>query len=130
MMTEWQIMKMMYPNIVDKEAFFTVIGTLTFSSSNNDQNERLHARNTKDADHTLVQNDMVMKNIHIILFFALWVILSSCFTSYVIYQTSDGNTSRECPNKVLKKFWVDLIIDVLMGIWRSGNFIVIMEHQC
>ena len=24
-----------------------------------------------------------MKNIHIILFFALWVILGSCFTSYV-----------------------------------------------
>ena len=28
-----EIMKMMYPRIVDKEAFFTVINTLTFSSS-------------------------------------------------------------------------------------------------
>ena len=28
-----EIMKMMYPRIVDKEAFFTVIGTLTFSSN-------------------------------------------------------------------------------------------------
>ena len=28
-----EIMKIMYPRIVDKEAFFTVINTLTFSSS-------------------------------------------------------------------------------------------------
>ena len=41
-----KIMKMMYPNIVDKEAFFTVIGTLTFSSSNKTKDERFHHRNT------------------------------------------------------------------------------------
>ena len=34
-----KIMKMMYPNIVDKEAFFTVIGTLTFSSNKTKMND-------------------------------------------------------------------------------------------
>lgn len=34
-----QIMKMMYPRIVDKEAFFTVIATLTFSSNKDKMNE-------------------------------------------------------------------------------------------
>lgn len=34
-----EIMKMMYPRIVDKEAFFTVISTLTFSSSKDKMNE-------------------------------------------------------------------------------------------
>lgn len=34
-----KIMKMMYPNIVDKEAFFTVIGTLTFSSNKKKMND-------------------------------------------------------------------------------------------
>ncbi|WP_291593117.1 DUF4476 domain-containing protein [Bacteroides sp.] len=34
-----EIMKMMYPRIVDKEAFFTVIATLTFSSNKDEMNE-------------------------------------------------------------------------------------------
>lgn len=34
-----EIMKMMYPRIVDKEAFFTVISTLTFSSNKDKMNE-------------------------------------------------------------------------------------------
>lgn len=34
-----EIMKMMYPRIVDKEAFFTVISSLTFSSSKDKMNE-------------------------------------------------------------------------------------------
>ena len=34
-----KIMKMMYPNIVDKDAFFTVIGTLTFSSNKTKMND-------------------------------------------------------------------------------------------
>ena len=34
-----KIMKMLYPNIVDKEAFFTVIGTLTFSSNKTKMND-------------------------------------------------------------------------------------------
>ncbi len=34
-----KIMKMMYPRIVDKEAFFTVIATLTFSSNKDKMNE-------------------------------------------------------------------------------------------
>lgn len=34
-----KIMKMMYPRIVDKEAFFTVIGTLTFSNSREKMND-------------------------------------------------------------------------------------------
>ena len=34
-----KIMKMMYPNIVDKEAFFTVIGILTFSSNKTKMND-------------------------------------------------------------------------------------------
>lgn len=33
------IMKMMYPRIVDKEAFFTVIATLTFSSNRDEMNK-------------------------------------------------------------------------------------------
>ena len=32
-------MKKMYPRIVDKEAFFTVIATLTFSSNNDEMNK-------------------------------------------------------------------------------------------
>lgn len=70
-----------------------------------------------------------MKNIHIILFFALWVILGSCFTSYVSTKQVMG-IHQGMPQQSVEKFWVDLIIDVLMGIWRSGNFTVIMEHQC
>lgn len=34
-----EIMKMMYPRIVDKEAFFTVIATLTFSSNKDEMNK-------------------------------------------------------------------------------------------
>ena len=34
-----EIMKIMYPRIVDKEAFFTVIGTLTFSSNKTKMND-------------------------------------------------------------------------------------------
>ena len=34
-----EIMKMMYPRIVNKEAFFTVIATLTFSSNKDEMNE-------------------------------------------------------------------------------------------
>lgn len=34
-----EIMKMMYPRIVDKEAFFTVISTLTFSSNKDEMNK-------------------------------------------------------------------------------------------
>jgi len=34
-----EIMKMMYPRIVDKEAFFTVINTLTFSSNKEKMND-------------------------------------------------------------------------------------------
>ena len=33
------IMKKMYPRIVDKEAFFTVIATLTFSSNKDEMNK-------------------------------------------------------------------------------------------
>ena len=34
-----EIMKIMYPRIVDKEAFFTVINTLTFTSSKDKMND-------------------------------------------------------------------------------------------
>lgn len=34
-----KVMKLMYPQIVDKEAFFTVIGTLTFSSDKDEMND-------------------------------------------------------------------------------------------
>lgn len=34
-----EIMKMMYPRIVDKGAFFTVIATLTFSSNKDEMNK-------------------------------------------------------------------------------------------
>lgn len=34
-----KIMKMMYPRVVDKEAFFTVIGTLTFSNNRKKMND-------------------------------------------------------------------------------------------
>ena len=34
-----KIMKLMYPNIVDKQAFFTVISTLTFSSSKDEMDK-------------------------------------------------------------------------------------------
>jgi len=34
-----EIMKMMYPRIVDKGAFFTVIATLTFSSNRDEMNK-------------------------------------------------------------------------------------------
>lgn len=44
-----------------------------------------------------------MKNIHIILFFTLWVILGSCSTYYVrIQQASDGGSAGNVPAECRK----------------------------
>lgn len=42
-----KVMKLMYPQIVDKEAFFTVIGTLTFSSDKDEMNDFVRKYNKR-----------------------------------------------------------------------------------
>ena len=54
-----------------------------------------------------------MKNIHIILFFTLWVILGSCSTYYV--------SNKQVMEVQQKKSWVNRITDVLTEVARNGS---------
>lgn len=61
-----------------------------------------------------------MKNIHIILFFTLWVILGSCSTYYVsnkqVMEVQQGMSRQN-----VEKSWVNRITDVLTEVARNGS---------
>ena len=57
-----------------------------------------------------------MKKIHIILFFTLWVIASSCSTYYVSNK------------QVMEEYWVNRITDVLMATPKNGSSIGSLQY--
>lgn len=61
-----------------------------------------------------------MKNIHIILFFTLWVILGSCSTYYIsnkqVMEVQQGMSRQN-----VEKTWVNRITDVLTEVARNGS---------
>ena len=68
-----------------------------------------------------------MKKIHIILFFTLWVIASSCSTYYVsnkqVMEVQQGMARQN-----VERYWVNRITDVLMATPKNGSSIGSLQY--